>query len=295
MPLDMVSVSGLAVITGLGMRHALDADHVATVDGMTFAVLDANPRLAAWVGAIFALGHGFVVTAIAVLACLLGESAFGIPTGVVAWLPVVLLVAVGALNVRALVGPADYQPTSAKALLLPRKLRGGSHPVAILATGMAFALMLDSVATAIAFGSAAAGAGVAGALAVGTAFTVGMTVVATIYGWVMCRALVVSANAQRLRRGIGWFTVLLAFGVAGALTFENLGGELPGVAESSLAAVALGLVVVAVAVVLWRRGSVAEPPAPMATRPAVRPRIRFRKRLAGSPRRYGRGLGAIKA
>ena len=49
----------------LGMRHGLDADHLATIDGLTRFNSRSNPGLARWCGCWFSLGHGAVVVAIA--------------------------------------------------------------------------------------------------------------------------------------------------------------------------------------------------------------------------------------
>src|SRR5512140_2112837 len=52
----------------LGSKHGLDADHLATIDGLTRYNARANPRLARRAGALFSLGHGVVVMAVALLA-----------------------------------------------------------------------------------------------------------------------------------------------------------------------------------------------------------------------------------
>ncbi len=50
----------------LGLRHGLDPDHIACIDGLTWSTLEHNHKLAPWVGTLFALGHGLPVTGIAV-------------------------------------------------------------------------------------------------------------------------------------------------------------------------------------------------------------------------------------
>ena len=52
----------------LGARHGFDADHLATIDGLTRRNTRSNPPLARRVGALFSLGHGAVVLVVALAA-----------------------------------------------------------------------------------------------------------------------------------------------------------------------------------------------------------------------------------
>ena len=54
-----------AVVLLLGIRHGLDADHLATIDALTRLHMPLRPRLARRAGALFSLGHGAVVVAVA--------------------------------------------------------------------------------------------------------------------------------------------------------------------------------------------------------------------------------------
>ena len=49
----------------LGMKHGFDANHLATIDGLTRYNARSNPYLARFCGTLFSLGHGAVVMAIA--------------------------------------------------------------------------------------------------------------------------------------------------------------------------------------------------------------------------------------
>jgi nickel/cobalt transporter (NiCoT) family protein len=64
------------VIYGLGLRHAVDADHIAAIDNVTRKLMQARRRPVA-VGFFFAMGHSTVViiaaAAVAVAATLLGS------------------------------------------------------------------------------------------------------------------------------------------------------------------------------------------------------------------------------
>ncbi|MEG1327200.1 MAG: hypothetical protein RSD99_20050, partial [Janthinobacterium sp.] len=58
----------LALIFLLGMRHGLEPDHLAAVDGLTLRSQSVHARWAPWMGALFALGHGVTVLAIVAVA-----------------------------------------------------------------------------------------------------------------------------------------------------------------------------------------------------------------------------------
>src|ERR1700689_2295458 len=53
-----------AVVYGLGLRHAVDADHIAAIDNVTRKLMQAGKRPVS-VGFFFALGHSAVVTVVA--------------------------------------------------------------------------------------------------------------------------------------------------------------------------------------------------------------------------------------
>ncbi|MEI7870376.1 MAG: hypothetical protein WCI11_21070 [Candidatus Methylumidiphilus sp.] len=69
--MEQLPQEGLALILlvfVLGMKHGLDADHLATIDGMTRYNAPVNPALARFCGVLFSLGHGAVVVAVATIA-----------------------------------------------------------------------------------------------------------------------------------------------------------------------------------------------------------------------------------
>jgi high-affinity nickel-transport protein len=57
----------------LGMRHGFDADHLAAIDGLTRLGSHHRQAHARYCGALFSLGHGVVVLAIAAAVGLLSE------------------------------------------------------------------------------------------------------------------------------------------------------------------------------------------------------------------------------
>mgnify|MGYP002481491783 CR=1 FL=1 len=72
LPLDSPSLVALVFL--LGLKHGFDADHLATIDGLTRFNARSRPRLARLCGTLFSLGHGAVVLAVAVGAGLIAED-----------------------------------------------------------------------------------------------------------------------------------------------------------------------------------------------------------------------------
>jgi len=216
---SMLPTSGLVLMFMLGLRHGFDPDHIAMIDSMAYRSLDERPRLAPWMGTLFALGHGLTVTAIAVLlGAVAGE--FSLPAtlqAVLDWLPAALLLLVGTLNLRGLLGQGDYQPQGWKSHYLPARLRNSSHPLAVLLVGVLFALVFDTATQAAAWGYAASGDGASSALLAGLVFTCGMVLTDTLDGRLMVRLMRHAAGRARTRlyrRAIGWAVVLISYGTA---------------------------------------------------------------------------------
>src|ERR1035438_10441950 len=63
LPNDWIAL--LALVFVFGGKHGLDADHLATIDGLTRYNLRRAPARARWCGLLFSLGHGAVVIIVA--------------------------------------------------------------------------------------------------------------------------------------------------------------------------------------------------------------------------------------
>ena len=229
MDVDVVSVSALALMFVLGLRHGFDPDHIAMIDSMAYRSLETRPKMAPWIGTWFALGHGLAVTVIAVIfGAMAGGMADAMPLpaalgALLEWLPVALLILVGTLNLRSLMQPAPYGAIGWKTRFVPQRLRNSSHPLAIFLVGIVFALVFDTATQAAAWGyaasvhSGAVQAGIAMALLVGLVFTAGMVITDTLDGRLMVRMLrhlSGRSQAQAYRRKIGWIIVFLSYGIA---------------------------------------------------------------------------------
>jgi len=166
----------------LGVRHGFDADHLATIDGLTRYNARENPRLSRSAGALFSLGHGVVVAMVALVA---GSLASGWQTP--NWLEVtgatvsvIFLFGLAFLNVRALLVAdphAVLAPAGFRARLLGRFLNI-RRAWAVAAVGVLFALSFDTVSQAALFALAAGRfGGLSHALFVAGLFVLGMLTV----------------------------------------------------------------------------------------------------------------------
>ena len=225
MDAELLSFSGLVLMFVLGLRHGLDPDHIACIDGLTWRALNHEQQHAHWIGTLFAIGHGLLVTGIAV-----GVSQFTrsleVPDAVVTvfgWIPTALLLLVGTLNLRLLMRKdPSYVPTGWKLRLIPQRLRNHSSPWAVVVIGVLFATVFDTATQASAWGYVASnkGGGLIAAFLAGLVFTIGMVITDTLDGRLICRISRMSrasdgqAAGRRFRRVLGWLIVAISYGVA---------------------------------------------------------------------------------
>lgn len=192
MPNDWLSLLILTFV--LGMKHGFDADHLATIDGLTRYNSRERPAVARFCGTLFSLGHGAVVVAIA-----LGVSAATGRWEVPEWfgtvgslISIAFLIALGSLNLAAVLraGPDEMvQPVGFKGRLLGR-LRHASHPLAIALVGSLFALSFDTLSQAAFFAlTATQFGGWQHALLLSLLFMFGMLVTDGINGFWIARLI----------------------------------------------------------------------------------------------------------
>jgi high-affinity nickel-transport protein len=224
MATEMLSFSGLILMFILGLRHGLDPDHIACIDGLTWRALSHDQYgHAPWIGSLFAIGHGLLVTSIAVGVSRLTRT-IAVPDAVVqlfGWIPTALLLLVGTLNLRLLRRRDQaFVPTGWKLRLIPQRLRNHSSPWAVVLIGVLFATVFDTATQASAWGYVASnkGGGMLAALGAGLVFTAGMIITDTLDGRLICRinrSTDGQAIGRRYRRALGWLIVGISYGVAG--------------------------------------------------------------------------------
>ena len=224
---DWISLLILTFV--LGMKHGFDADHLATIDGLTRYNARLRPGLARYCGTLFSLGHGAVVLAIA-----LGVSSIASQWEVPEWfgilgavISITFLIALGSLNLVAVLraGPDEVvQPVGIKGKLLG-SLRHVSHPALIALVGALFALSFDTLSQAAFFAlTATRFGGWQHALALALLFMLGMLLTDGINGlWIarlIARADQVALVASRVMGLVvsGVSLLVAGFGVAKLLS-----------------------------------------------------------------------------
>lgn len=227
LPSDWSALCALVFL--LGMRHGFDADHLAAIDGLTRLASDGRRRHARYCGALFSLGHGIVVLAIATVVGLLSErwappvwmSAFG------AWFSIAVLLLLGLLNLHAVLAaePGGLVPlVGIKGPLLARLLPARSA-LGAASVGALFALSFDTVSqTALFAATASQIGGLLHALMLGVLFVLGMLAADGLNGWwishLIARADQTAALASRIMGGAvaGVSLIVAALGIGKLLS-----------------------------------------------------------------------------
>jgi high-affinity nickel-transport protein len=217
-------------VFALGLKHGLDPDHVATIDGLTRYNLAARPCLARWAGTLFSLGHGAVVCLVAV-AVALAAARWQAPVWLEdlgAWTSILLLLLLAAMNVRAVWRTPPQGVVASvgvKSRLFSRART--SHPALVCGVGALFAVSFDTLSQAALFAIAATSlAGWGFALLLGLLFMGGMMVTDGLNGWWVARLL---AKADRRARIASRAMALTVAGLAFLVSAYGLGRYfLPG-------------------------------------------------------------------
>ena len=153
LPSDWLALASLVFI--LGMRHGFDADHLATIDGLTRYNARHNPRLARLCGVLFSLGHGAVVVLIALTVSTIAQQ-WEVPEWMDtlgAWISIAFLAALGLINLRAVLSAAPgevVQPLGLKGRLFSR-LQNTTQPLLVAAVGAPFASSFSTMSPAALF------------------------------------------------------------------------------------------------------------------------------------------------
>lgn len=179
-----------ALVFLLGLKHGFDADHLATIDGLTRFNARHGRTFARYCGALFSLGHGLVVVTIAIAVGLASErwEAPGWLELSGAWISIGFLTVLGILNLGAVLAAAPDEvvvPVGLKGRLLGG-LAAARRPWTVGLVGALFALSFDTVSQAALFAlTATQFGGVWHALFLGLLFVLGMLVTDGINGlWI---------------------------------------------------------------------------------------------------------------
>lgn len=237
----MGNVSLILLVFVLGLRHGIDADHLAFIDGQIRYNWRVGSPVARWIGTLFSFGHGLVVASIAVILGMFMKN-FRLPDyfdTFSTWVSISSLFLIGTLNIYNLLRTKstqqEFQLSGIKGKFMPRFVKGTTNPFLIILFGSMFALAADTVSQTSAWALVAGHSGGYMSLIVGLIFMIGMMLTDTIDSLIAYRMISQSGKmGQSASRAIGWVIVALAYGVSvyEALTYffplVNLDFEIVG-------------------------------------------------------------------
>jgi nickel/cobalt transporter (NiCoT) family protein len=216
---DWLALAALVFL--LGLKHGMDPDHLVTIDGMARFNAVRRPRLSRWSGLLFSLGHGAVVTLVAVIVATAARD-WQAPewlevTGAGISIAFMLMLACANLVAVFRAAPGEVIRTVGIRGRLLGSIVETSHPVVIASVGAAFALSFDTISQAMLF--SIAGSSVAGwhfALVLGLVFTAGMVTIDAVNGYAVSRLINrADRRAAVASRVMSLAVALLSLGVAG--------------------------------------------------------------------------------
>ena len=188
----------LALVFVLGMKHGFDADHLATIDGLTRHNLRERPALARYCGTLFSLGHGLVVMGVA-LAASVAAAAWQVPSWfetLGAITSIFILLGLGTMNMVAVARAAPdelVRPVGWRSGVLGRvfgRFQRTASPLGVALVGALFAFSFDTMSQAALFAlTAGQFGGWQHALVLGSLFTLGMLLTDALNGFWIARLL----------------------------------------------------------------------------------------------------------
>lgn len=180
----------LAMVYALGLKHGMDPDHLATIDGITRSNAARNPRLARSTGFLFSAGHGGIVILVAIGVGVVARQ-WETPAwleALGAWISIAFLYALGLLNLHSVFASPAGEVVAVAGLKsrLFGRVAQVSHPALIAAVGALFALSFDTVSQVALFSLAASSVSEWGfSILLGAAFMLGMMTTDGVNGlWV---------------------------------------------------------------------------------------------------------------
>lgn len=213
LPGDWLGLTALVFL--LGLKHGFDPDHLVAIDGL------ARSSRSRWCGLFFSLGHGAVVTLVALAVALAASDwqppGWLEPLGV--WISVGILLALGTANLVVVLrtGAGHALPlVGLRGRWLAERFAQRSHPALIASVGAAFALSFDTLSHALVFSLAGARmAGAAFALGLGLVFTLGMVATDALNGWWVAKmAAAADRRAASASRAMSIAIAFLCFAFA---------------------------------------------------------------------------------
>ncbi|MCM2532696.1 sodium:proton antiporter [Neobacillus pocheonensis] len=218
----METISLILLVFVLGLRHGLDADHLACIDGLTRYNWRMNSPIARWVGTLFSFGHGLVVGSVAIILGIFIKD-FKLPDFVdtlVTWISVFSLFSIGTLNIYNLfrtnsTSNENFQVSGIKGKFLPRIVQETTNPFLVILIGGLFAMAADTVSQTSMWAIAAGNSERYMPFILGIIFMFGMILTDTFDSLIAFRMINQSNRlGQSASRVMGWVIVSLAYGVS---------------------------------------------------------------------------------
>ncbi len=244
------------LVVVLGLKHGLDADHLACIDGLTRYNQRSGRPLARYCGALFSLGHSSVVLSIAVSVALARQQWQAPPVWLQTageWASIVCLIVLGILNLRAVLGSAAGElvaPVGIKGQILGQLFQA-SGPMTVMLVGAVFAVSFDTVGQAAFFAlTAARFGGVWHAMVLALLFGAGMVMTDAINGlWISRLIARADRTALVASRVMSVSVACVSLLIAGLGTASL---ALPGISEwSEQRSLQVGVLVCAVMVLSY--------------------------------------------
>jgi len=215
-----IDLSGVLLIFLLGLRHGMAADHIAVIDGLGMHLYHQGKNwIVPWLGTLFAVGHGVIITIYITFANLGIEHMHLTAFQWLDWIPTLLLFAIAFLNLRTLMtkDAKKHQHHPATAPFGKNK-----NSLSAILVSVCMVMVFDTLADAAAWGySAAASRSLWAALIVGVVFTLGMVITDTIDSRLLAKTIELAPGNQKVmkqRRTLSWVIVIFSF----ALGFQKL-------------------------------------------------------------------------
>jgi high-affinity nickel-transport protein len=250
LPHDLLGL--IAMVFLLGLRHGLDPDHLATIDGIARSAWN-RPGIARWSGCLFSLGHGAVVTLIAgiVATRLHAGSAPEWLERSGAWISISILLVLAASNLIAVLrtpGDQVVRIAGVKGRWLARFAASG-HPAVVAMIGAAFAVSFDTVSQAALF--SLTGAHLGGwplSVGLGLVFTLGMMTTDGVNGlWVARMLSRADRRARVASRVMGLAIAFLGLAIAGLAAARLLSEQAAATLDGAGLALGLGVATIVAA------------------------------------------------
>lgn len=208
----------------LGMRHAIDLDHLATIDAMTRCI--APSSWSKYVGSLFSLGHGLIVIGISAIVgtCQLNLQFSPWLKDIGSWISIFFLLLFGILNFYFLLRTQSEAPFSLKGHVFSKMFKGPLHPCMVMLIGALFAISFDTMSQVALFSlSAVTMGGWILAVILGGCFTLGMIFADGFNGWIVAHILGISSRYSRIvYQGLSIIIGIFSVSIGLVQLFQNL-------------------------------------------------------------------------